>query len=689
MSVVLSPVGGVAAQFFTNSGAVLTGGKIYTYAAGTSTPEPTYTTASGTIAWTNPIVLDAAGRVPDGGEIWLTDGVAYKFVLKTSNDVLIATYDNISGINSNFVNFTNDQEIQVATAGQTVFTLTTMAYLPGTHSLSVFVDGVNQYGPGASYAYEETNNTTVTFTSGLHVGAEVKFSTTQLQGAGAIDASQVSYDPPFTGSVATNVEAKLAQTVSVKDFGAVGDGVTDDTAAIQAALNYVASLSNASPTFVLFPGQNNEVYAIESQIVVDSDYNVGISGFGGTPTIKYTGPVMNTSTQDDSTGAMIYFSGTDHAFGGIKDLFVDANSAANFCVYLEGICQPQFNIKNLHMKHAQLDIIYTNNNAGLGQTQLFIDECTFFPATGATFSGQTAVCGRYPIHIAVGSNTGVIRISNTGVDSGVAGCIGITAGAGASYINEQVLMDNVRFETYGANKDVIVLDYGALTNPGEITLLNCKPSIGDAGSISAYVANATSPAGARPVINFVPYVAQNVMTYIYSDVDTAYNVADDSKRQSVIFAINETASVGRLQMGTAMPSSPVNGDYYLNNLTRQLVGRINGQTFVQPFGNPTIVGPSTTYSIAYTDFDKLIHNNNAGALTLNLPSIATVSTGFKLNIATTTAGAITLTPDGTDSIGPKTAGQTYVSSGSVGDALILMAGPSSKWIVLSKIGTWS
>ena len=235
MAVNLSPYGGVGAQFLDNAGNVLTGGKIYTYAAGTTTPQATYTNASGAIPHSNPIILDASGRVP-GGEIWLTDGLLYKFALKDSNDVLIATYDNVIGINSNFVNYAVQEEIQTATAGQTVFNLATINYAPGTNSLSVFVDGVNQYD-GVSYAYVETNSTTVTFNSGLHVGALVKFTTAVTLGAGVTDAELVVYNPPFTGGVSTTVEAKLAQYVSVKDFGAVGDGVANDAAAIQAALD--------------------------------------------------------------------------------------------------------------------------------------------------------------------------------------------------------------------------------------------------------------------------------------------------------------------------------------------------------------------------------------------------------------------------------------------------------------------
>lgn len=294
MSVTLSPVGGVAAQFFSNDGVPLAGGLIYTYLAGTNTPAATYTSTAGSIAHSNPIVLDSAGRVPSG-EIWLDDAVVYKFVLKDASNVLIATYDNITGINSNFVNYINQQEIQTATAGQTVFTLTTMTYLPGTNSLSVFVDGVNQYGPSAQYAYVETNSTTVTFASGLHVGALVKFTTSQQQNAGVIDASQVSFTgfksqtgnvenladddgsdwigflQSGTGAVAESAQDKMRQIVSVLDFGADPTGATDSTTAIQTAINSLASQS----TLVINPG----IYKITT-VTFDGKSNIRVSAYG-------------------------------------------------------------------------------------------------------------------------------------------------------------------------------------------------------------------------------------------------------------------------------------------------------------------------------------------------------------------------------------------------------------------------
>jgi hypothetical protein len=136
MAVFLSPVGGAAAQFFTNSGSPLAGGKLYTYVAGTTTPQVTYTSSSGVTAHTNPIILNSAGRVPTG-EIWLTAS-PYKFLLKDSTDVLIATYDNISGVGAaayQVDNFTG-------TGSQTIFTLSSASL--GENFTSVYISGVYQ-----------------------------------------------------------------------------------------------------------------------------------------------------------------------------------------------------------------------------------------------------------------------------------------------------------------------------------------------------------------------------------------------------------------------------------------------------------------------------------------------------------------------------------------------------------------
>ena len=63
-------------------------------------------------------------------------------------------------------------------------------------------------------------------------------------------AGNLTYKNDGTGAVVRTIKDKLGETVSVKDFGAVGDGVTDDTAAIQAAINAGGNLYWPSGNYV-------------------------------------------------------------------------------------------------------------------------------------------------------------------------------------------------------------------------------------------------------------------------------------------------------------------------------------------------------------------------------------------------------------------------------------------------------
>lgn len=80
--------------FADSSGLPLSGGKIYTYAAGTTTPKASYTDATATVPLANPVILDSAGRA----EIWLVG--AYKVVVKDSLDNVIHTTDNFTVLNA-------------------------------------------------------------------------------------------------------------------------------------------------------------------------------------------------------------------------------------------------------------------------------------------------------------------------------------------------------------------------------------------------------------------------------------------------------------------------------------------------------------------------------------------------------------------------------------------------------------
>ena len=113
--------------------------------------------------------------------------------------------------------------------------------------------------------------------------------------ASTTDATQgsslVGYLPAGSGAVGITVQAKLRQTVSVKDFGAVGNGTTDDTAAVQAALNYVATVNG---TLVF-----DCLCACASTLILTGASSVTLKGTAGsisTPIsgLKYTGTGSGT-----------------------------------------------------------------------------------------------------------------------------------------------------------------------------------------------------------------------------------------------------------------------------------------------------------------------------------------------------------------------------------------------------------
>jgi hypothetical protein len=140
-------------QFFTAAGVPLVGGKLFTYASGTTVPLATYTDSTANTTNANPVILDSRGEA----NVWFGPS-RYTLLLKDSLDNLIWT---VAGVNSSPSAQTT---VIVAAAAQTVFTVP--EYGLGGY-LMVIVDGlVKEF----NYDYTETNTTTITFGTGLTAG---------------------------------------------------------------------------------------------------------------------------------------------------------------------------------------------------------------------------------------------------------------------------------------------------------------------------------------------------------------------------------------------------------------------------------------------------------------------------------------------------------------------------------------
>ena len=253
-------------QFIDANGNPLVGGKLYTYASGTTTPLATYTDATAATPNTNPVIMDSRGEC----SVWL-GASSYSLTLKDSLDSLIWTADEINGL---------------ATAG----------------SLSTYIALLTSSAGAANIGF-------------IQAGA---------------------------GAAATTAQAKLRERVSVKDFGAVGNGSTDDTTAIQAGLTactgkelyfpagtYIVSttLTVKTKTTLVGDGINKSILKLASGASASASMltNFTISGTANVyydTDIEVTGLTFDGNSNATRTSELL-------GFAKVQNLYFHGNSVQN------------------------------------------------------------------------------------------------------------------------------------------------------------------------------------------------------------------------------------------------------------------------------------------------------------------------------------------------------------------------
>lgn len=277
MAVNLSFIGGAGWQFFDNNGVPLAGGKIYTYAAGTTTPLATYTARDGLTPNANPIILDSAGRTPE--QIWSTEGLLYKYVIAQSNDVILRTYDNIGG--------------------------------------SIVASDLAQ---------------------------DLANTTDNAKGDALIGFKQSNSSGFLTGATARTVNEKLAESISVEDFGADPTGVANSTTAFSSAIAVARdSIQSLPPTAgasvwalpqdaIFLPAGTYKLDDVLALIAKSGNSATELSIWAIPGTVSISIPAGKYAFETSITLLSLYIVGINF-FGG-KGVFNDAYTGTNIKGFL-------------------------------------------------------------------------------------------------------------------------------------------------------------------------------------------------------------------------------------------------------------------------------------------------------------------------------------------------------------------
>ena len=221
-----------------------------------------------------PVFQDRDGQPLDNGYVWVGTANLYPIT-----NPVVAYFD----------------EALTIIAAQPLRTINGYISNAGTPA-QVFIDGVN-----FSILVQDSKGSMVyNFADGTGL-------------APTINAESVIYDPPFTGGVQTNAENKFAQTVSFKDFGAVGDGSTNDAAAVLLALNSGAKVVDGQG--LTYKLTANIAPTCENIVIQNADFDISAITTGGSA-LGFTGTQATgvSLTSDILTGSNSIAVGSTSGF---------------------------------------------------------------------------------------------------------------------------------------------------------------------------------------------------------------------------------------------------------------------------------------------------------------------------------------------------------------------------------------
>ena len=273
-----------------SDGVAVSGAKVYTYEAGTTTNATTYTTSALNVANANPIVADSAGRYV----AYLAAGQNLRFIIKTSADVTIDDQDNIQSVPGSSVNLDIEGTVgEAVTAGQVVYLSSAAESTPLT----------------AGKWYLTDSDAAATSTTPQNIGVAVSAiaintsGTIRLAGevpaAGSVVGGTTYYVGPTPGALVSSAPSLSRQ---------VGVGLTTSSLLLAATTAVVGALPVPITQDLLF---------------TDATYDIGKSGA--------TRPRDLFTSRNATVGSDIVVSGTGpHAIGGATVDYVRLGLAGAF-----------------------------------------------------------------------------------------------------------------------------------------------------------------------------------------------------------------------------------------------------------------------------------------------------------------------------------------------------------------------